>query len=62
MVEVIERGQPTWNRRHRVKCLGCQSILEFAELEAKRTSDQRDGDFFTIECPVCKRDVHKDAP
>lgn len=61
MVKIIKRGLIPEERIHYVTCRHCRSELSFNEGEANRTSDQRDGDFFTIKCPVCGRSVTKDA-
>ncbi|VDS07532.1 hypothetical protein PARHAE_00709 [Paracoccus haematequi] len=59
MVEIIKRGQPKGERVHDITCRYCDSELRFREHEAKITHDQREGDFMTITCPVCKGSLTK---
>ena len=42
-------------------CSKCKTQIEFLPCEAKYTSDQRDGDFYSIACPVCKSTITKNA-
>ena len=38
-------------------CTHCRTQVEFLPYEAKRHSDQRDGDAYEIPCPTCKRPI-----
>lgn len=57
-IEVIERGTPPGEKPYKVTCTSCRSKLKFLRTDAKFTSDQRDGAYLTIRCPVCGTDVH----
>ncbi len=62
-MKLIKRGvDPKTAIRH-AKCNNCSSEYEFtaSDPEVKRTSDQRDGDFFTFDCVVCHRQVYASA-
>ena len=52
-VKVISKGIPPEEKPIRLICDHCKSELEFLMKEAKIHYDQRDGNFFSIECPVC---------
>jgi ribosomal protein S27E len=39
------------------RCNHCRTEIEFLPMEAKYNSDQRDGDFYSIECPTCRRTI-----
>ena len=41
-------------------CSNCGTVFEFTKGEAKFNSCQRDGDWLTIDCPLCKKSVAKD--
>lgn len=57
-IEVIVRGQPPEEKVYEEQCRRCASMLRFKRADAKYTADQRDGDFLTVECPVCHGTVH----
>lgn len=54
-MNIIHRGIKPAERRHTVRCTSCSSVMELSESEAKRVSDQRDGDYMSFDCPVCSR-------
>lgn len=60
-IEVIERGNLPEDQPYDATCNHCRSKLRFLRKDAKFTSDQRDGDFLTIACPVCSHPVHTAA-
>lgn len=57
-IEVINRGHLPENDQFEAKCNHCKSDLRFLRSDARFTSDQRDGDFVTVDCPVCSHAVH----
>lgn len=57
-IEVVERGEMPEDRPYEATCNNCRSKLRFLRGDAKFTPDQRDGDFLTVTCPVCKQSVH----
>jgi len=58
-VEVIERGTPPEEVNYEVQCQKCISKLKFKRSDAGYVSDQRDGNYLTVECPVCRNLVTK---
>jgi hypothetical protein len=58
-MRIIERGTPEAMREHEARCSKCKTKFAFAEHEAKRVLDQRDGDYFEVSCPVCSNGVTK---
>ena len=34
-------------------CYRCKTEVEFERVDARLTSDQRDGDYLSVDCPVC---------
>ncbi len=58
MVEVVIKGDGPEERMYRATCRHCQSLLQFTRSEATFTSDQRDGDYVSVICPVCSSSVN----
>ena len=57
-IQIIQRGVLPEAIRYKTKCRHCNTIFSFLKSDAHLTVDQRDGDFYTIECPVCSKDCH----
>ena len=53
-MRVLRRGTPPEELVHYCECTRCKSVLQFLRGEAKYQDDQRDGDYLSISCPVCK--------
>lgn len=53
MVTIIKRGIKPAERLYEVTCGECTTVFSFKQAEAQYKSDQRDGDYLTIQCPVC---------
>lgn len=51
MVTIIQRGIPKSERQYKARCR-CGTVFEFKYHEAENVSDQRDGDFLKIHCPL----------
>ena len=60
-IQIIQRGVLPAAIRHKTKCRHCNTIFSFLKSDARLTDDQRDGDFYTIKCPVCSKDHHISA-
>jgi len=52
-MRIIHRGKPINEKVYEKMCYKCKSVIEFSGGEARRRSDQREGDYLEIECPVC---------
>ena len=57
-IQIIQRGVLPEAIRYKKKCRHCNTIFSFLKSDAHLTEDQRDGDFYTIKCPVCSKDCH----
>lgn len=53
-MKIIKRGEVPGNEVYRLDCNHCHTEFEIKASEAKYSSDQRDGDYLSIDCPVCK--------
>ena len=60
-MRVIEKGIPKQDRPITATCRHCESKIEFRPSEVERVHDQRDGDFYRFDCPVCKESVIRHA-
>jgi RNase P subunit RPR2 len=55
-MKIIKEGLIPEEVVYRTTCTKCDTEFEFSEKEAKVTSDQRDGDYVSIPCPLCKNE------
>jgi hypothetical protein len=39
-------------------CRNCRTEIECLPEDCEHTSDQRDGDFYTVKCPTCLQPIH----
>lgn len=53
-MKIIRAGKLPEQREYRTTCRKCQTFFSFLQGEAEYNSDQRDGDFYSISCPLCK--------
>lgn len=54
-MKIIQRGHLPENVPVRLTCRRCHTLFEFEVREATYTSDQREGDYYHIACPLCSR-------
>ncbi|MBB0100129.1 hypothetical protein [Ralstonia pickettii] len=52
-MKIIERGTLPGEREWKAKCTHCGTHFEFKQREGNFHSDQRDGNYMTVGCPVC---------
>lgn len=52
-MEIIKRGVDPKTKPLSGTCRNCMTEITFLPVEAEYVSDQRDGDFYKIKCPVC---------
>lgn len=57
-MEILHKGTPREERTWLGTCHWCKSKMRAFERELKITSCQRDGDFGSAPCPVCKQTVN----
>ena len=57
-MKIIEYGNDPDKVERRWTCRNCKSIIESALSEGSVTYDQRDGNYVTFDCPVCKTKNH----
>jgi hypothetical protein len=60
-MKVIHQGNNPATVPLQCTCGQCRSVIEFLPFEAKRTFDQREGDFYSITCPVCQFTITTDV-
>jgi hypothetical protein len=54
MVEILKKGKSPLELTYDHTCKICKTRFRFAYSEGQRMSDNRDGDYLTIDCPICK--------
>lgn len=52
-MKIIKEGRPPEKKVYRGNCRYCETVIEFERIEATYRSDNRDGDYLEIQCPVC---------
>jgi hypothetical protein len=57
-MEIVKRGNPPSERLYEGACWACNTVIRFQRGEAKYSSDQLDGDFLSMPCPVCHGSIH----
>ena len=60
-MEILHKGTPPSARVHEATCNTCKTQIRFKQYEAKYHSDQREGDYLSIGCPVCGHSITKQA-
>lgn len=60
-MKIISEGVNPTLQPIRASCNRCRTEIEFLPFEAKYVSDQRDGDFYQVKCPVCPDTITKAA-
>lgn len=56
-IKIIKRGQKPENKIYQGECYRCKTVVEFPMGAAKYNSDQREGDFLSVVCPVCSHQI-----
>lgn len=55
-IRIIKPGRSAeLERVHKIQCRWCTCVFEFQSKDANLISDQRDGDYYEINCPDCKK-------
>lgn len=58
-MRIIKQGVPPETKQIEATCRNCGTVFAFLPIEAKRVFDPRGGDFWSIDCPVCRKQVTK---
>lgn len=58
-MKIIYRGVDPEDRLIQAECINCKTRVEFTPPEAEYVSDQREGDFYRVACPVCGKPITK---
>lgn len=61
-MKIIRQGTNPASTPLRGECRCCRTLIEFHPMEAKFVPDQRDGDFYQIDCPTCPSTITVNAP
>lgn len=58
-IKIIKQGQVPAKREFVAKCINCKTEVEFLQEDGEVISDQRDGDYISIRCPMCNHPITK---
>ena len=58
-MKIIKEGVDPATQPMYATCSRCRTQIQFLPGEASYHSDQRDGDFYQIKCPVCPAMITK---
>lgn len=54
MIEILKKGTLPKDKVYIIECDYCTTSFKFNREDARYNSDQRDGDFLSILCPLCE--------
>lgn len=56
-IEILTRGLPPMEEKYKASCNKCRTTISFLRRDANHQSDQRDGDYLWVRCPVCQATI-----
>ncbi len=57
-MEILKRGVKPEDQFYLGTCHKCGTEVKFQRSEGVVTQDQRDGNFISVNCPVCGNKIH----
>lgn len=60
-MKIIQKGVDPATQPIMATCNNCKTTVEFLPSEATYRSDQRDGDYYLLDCPVCNRAITRNV-
>jgi len=60
IMKIIRAGTPETMRIFEGECIHCHTQVEFYQHEGKVTYDQKEGDYITVVCPICGKNIYAD--
>jgi len=54
-MKILKEGKLPQEKTYTATCRDCKTVFEFKQKEAKMNYDQRDGNYLSVNCPVCWR-------
>ncbi len=57
-MRIVYLGKKPEERVFLGKCRACRTEVEFEQREAKTVCDQRDGDYLSVPCPICRAEIN----
>lgn len=61
-MEIVRQGADPVKQHIEGECTRCRTVIKFLPVEARYVPDQRDGDFYSIQCPVCPNMITAQVP
>lgn len=61
-MEILHRGVPPEKKGkvYEATCRRCETVVRFEQGEGRVTCDQRNGNYVTVECPVCGSHIYRE--
>jgi hypothetical protein len=60
-MRVIKPGKRPEDEEIELTCGHCGAVIAVVISEMECVPDQRDGDYYSIRCPMCQRRINRDA-
>lgn len=60
-MKIIREGRDPKTIPMLASCNHCKTQVEFLPIEAKYVSNQREGDYYQVDCPVCNHQITASA-
>lgn len=57
-MEIVKRGVLPTEVVHQATCNHCGTVAKFKRGEAEHHFDQREGDYLSVQCPVCACEMY----
>jgi len=57
-IEILTKGTPKSEIKYELRCHDCGTVFTCQKIDMQFHSDQRDGDYTTINCPICSKKVY----
>lgn len=56
-IEIIKPGRLPQAQPMRFECTNCHCEFSATAMDATEVDDQREGNYYVVDCPTCKRPV-----
>ena len=54
-MRIIKKGKISEEKEYELQCKNCSTVFAFFRKEVDFHYDQRDGNFVSVSCPLCKK-------
>lgn len=57
-IEILTKGTPPSEKKYEVRCEDCGTVFTCQLPDTIYHPDQRDGDYRTVDCPICSKRLY----